>query len=595
MRLVRVFFQIFLDPYPYTRFHQFIFSGEMINRDTITRLGWIDDVLDHRSNIEPMSNPRLPSFPWPHQRALFQYMYEYETKGVTVSETSIFKTQVGILCDRRGTGKRTTLLSFIATFPKGHRIDRLPIPQPLLGIGYWETRENEPTIGGNLIIVPHSLITQWARQIGNFDTLRALVLPNLAKWKGDYTHITQFDVVVISSTIIGAFFNRYKRIRWSRVVFDEVDSIEAVNCPHFQAHMFWCLSAHPRSLLYPSEWNNHLLEVLFPGGSMLYSGFLRQTFQRLAYYTNEHDEIARLFLRTHEEFLEQSVQRPLIQYDTIYAQKHPAELSLQELVDYLGRCDNKDMLYACGIRPRDLKGIIHEGKIVWHQLQHSHRVHSDPDALLQNLVEKQGECTICMEKFEQTACLTCCLNFLCLDCLRSVIRTTVPNHDTGGFLWSIKCPCCRSHCPIPWISYTDKDMIIPEWPIFEPYVDQVIQSIDPDVRTVLLIRDWDDIELWSSAMENAGLEYRIVHGTYNRVNKIIQDFRKGNGCKLLILRHLHRGYHLFPEHVISTDSDASVIEELVDLCAIAGPDSPQKVRVSKVKIQSLDSFEETIS
>lgn len=570
----------------------------MVNRETIADTGWIKkDTLEHGdSEIEPMPNPRIPTFPWPHQRALFQHMYEYETKGVTVSETSLFKTQVGILCDRRGTGKRTTLLSYMAKFPRGQRTDRLPIPQPLLGIGYWETRVNEPTIGGNLIVVPHSLIIQWARQIGNFDTLRALVLPNLAKWKGTNEHITQFDVVVISSTILGSFFNRYKRVRWSRVVFDEVDSIEAVNCPHFQAHMFWFVSAHPKRLIHPSEWNNPLLEVLFPGGSMLYSGFLRQTFQRLAYYTNEHDEIARLFLRTHDEFLQQSVVRPTVEYDTIFASKHPAELTSQELVEYLERCDDRDMLYACGIRPRDLKSIIHEGKVVWQQLLHAPRLQNDPETLFQTLVETKNECRICMDTFEHTTCLTCCMNFVCLNCLRGIIRTTLPNYDTeGGFLWSIKCPCCRNHCPLPWISYTDQDMIVPEWPVFEPYVDQVIQAIDPDLRTVLFIRDWSDIELWSSALENAGLEYRIVHGTYTHVNKVIQDFRKGKGCKLLILRHMHRGYHLFPEHVISTDSDSEVIEEIVDMCAITGPNSPQNLRVSTVEIRSLDACDDSVS
>lgn len=560
--------------------------GETINRDTIVHTGWIRGPPEH-VEVEPIPNPHMPGPLWPHQLALFRYMYTYETNGVTVSETSVFRTQVGILCDRRGTGKRTTLLSYISTFPRGHRTDRLPMLHPLLGIGHWETRDNEPTQGGNLFVVPHCLITQWARQVGTFEALYALVLPNLSKWKGTQAHIAKFDAVVISSTIIGQFFNRYKHVRWSRVVFDEVDSIGAINCPHFQAHMFWFISPHPKNLLHPSEWNDrHLLEALFPGGGMLYAGFLRQTFQRLAYYTDEHEEISRLFLRTHEQYLNDSVVRPRVEYDTIRACKHPTELTSQELVDFLDQCDDHDMMYVCGIRPRGLKSAIYEGKNVWRD-QVTSRLQGDPEALYKMLEEKQGDCMVCMETFEHTGCLSCCMNFVCMNCVRKLITTTFRNNPTG-FPWSIKCPCCRNLCPLPWISYTDENVVVPEWPIFEPYVDQVIQSIDPDVKTVLLLRDWTDIELWSSALESAGVDYRILHGTYTRINKLVEDFRRGKGCKLLVLRHLHRGYHLFPEHIISTDRDESIIQEFVDLCAIDGPNSSPKIRVSMVKIESMD-------
>lgn len=557
---------------------------EKPNKEILLRTGWIQPSENHVAP-DPVENPYVSLFP--HQREVFDHMYRLETEGVTVSPTTSFRTQVGILCDKRGTGKRTTLLSYLETFPKSRRSSPLSQLNPMFGVGYWETTDTEPTNGGNLVVVPHSLIVQWARASGSFPRMKTLVLPNLARWKGTASHVAMFDTVIISCNILMQFYNRYKDIRWSRVVFDEADSIDAVSCPHVKSTMYWFISAHLYNLLHPLQWST--THLLLPVTGMMCNGFLRNTFQRLAYYTNDHEEIVRLFLRVHDEFLMNTYPRPDIRYNLVPTPIHPTERTLEEILAHTETRTRVDFLYACGIRPRDLQETVEEAKVVWNfDSTNPIRFGGDANALVKHLHPKSKECVVCMEKTRSSICFTCCFNFVCLECLKRILSTE-SNQIQTTYPWMVRCPCCRSSCPLQWMSYIDKTEVVPEWPIFQPKVDHVLQTIDTEERTILLNRDWNQLEVWTHAFETWSIDYRIVQGTYARIQKMIDDFNHERGCKLLILRGLYHGFHIDADHIVCTDVSMESLQELIDMCR-----SPTRTKPITVSLFEAETSQDAI-
>lgn len=533
--------------------------------DELLDTGWIDDadppvVTDRDAYRHPTLTLR------PHQRRLMHHMYALETEGVRVTDTTRFHTQVGILCDRRSTGKRTTLLAFLDWVPRPVRDAPLPQLSTIPGIGFWETVRSSPIPGGNLIIVPHALLLQWVRYADPFVGRRTYVVSDLAKCRGvPEETMAAYDLVILSCTVVTKFTRRYHSIAWSRVVFDEADSVDVTGCPAISSRMYWFVSAHVDDLLHPLRWTTESFQN--PASGILCNGFVRNTFQHLAYYTRAHPETVRLFLRTKTDALAASMGTREVQRHDLQTELHPCQRTMAQLVTHVQNTTMDEALYACGIRAMKLDTAVQFARILWENTTgHARRFDGQMGALMDHLRTKQHECVTCLDSTASPVCLTCCFNFVCVDCFFRVLETESQTAHRR-FPWTIRCPYCRTSCPVTWLTLVSDTHYVPEWPPVHAQVHAIVRQIRDDERTLLVNTEgWSQLDAWIHEFECRSIEYKTLQGTYTRMQKRLDEFNRGQGCKLLIMRGLHTGFSIDCDHVICSNASERAIAEIQDLC-----------------------------
>lgn len=551
--------------------------GSNLAVDDLLAVGWIDDT-------SPLPSPPLSVYDHPtltllpHQHRLMSCMWTLETHGVHVTNATRFHTQVGVLCDRRSTGKRTTLMSYLDWVPRPMRTTPLPQLSAIPGIGFWETVRPATLSGGNLIIVPHALLLQWVRYTEPFESRTTFVVPDLTKCRGITEEtVASYDLVILSCTVVTKFTRRYQNIVWGRVVFDEADSIDVTGCPCIPSCMYWFVSSHVDDLIHPLRWTSESFQN--PASGILCNGFVRNTFQHLAYYTRAHPETVHLFLRTKDDVLERSLGTPEVERVDMQTDLHPCQRSMSQLISHVQCVPVEEALYACGIRAMKLETTMQFSRILWEQKTRHARWFDGPmDSLLDHLRTKQHECVTCLESTTTPVCLTCCFNFVCVPCFFRVLEMEGQTVHRP-FPWAFRCPYCRTSCPITWLSLVSDTHHIPEWPPVHAQVQSIVRQIKPDERTLLVNTEgWAQLDAWIHEFECRSLDYKTLQGTYVRMQKRLDEFNQGTGCKLLILRGLHTGFTIDCDHVICSNASPKTVAEIRDLCT--PPDRKRPLRMT---------------
>ena len=169
----------------------------------------------------------------PHQLAMINAMQQKENNsinGFTIDGETHY-SQFAILGDKVGSGKTLMTLGFISAMKSAPPRTTFSKINEYSQTTFWSKKPvNTTECSGNiLIIVPHTLFHQWKFAIQQQTTLSFLeVKTQKAFEKPDFLeNIKNRDITLMSNTIIRPFLSTTERrtIQWSRVIFDEVDSI----------------------------------------------------------------------------------------------------------------------------------------------------------------------------------------------------------------------------------------------------------------------------------------------------------------------------------------------------------------------------------
>jgi hypothetical protein len=187
-----------------------------------------------------------------HQLRVVNKAIDLEQNNIIDGNLTI-TTKCGIICDRVGTGKSFMMLGIIAnakTVPKVNTVihstncDLITVTEEL-NINYDLDKK------ANIIVVPHNLFDQWKMYISQFTTFRTKYISKIK----DMTEYNYYDmnIILVSSTIYTKFIldinnNNYC---FTRLIFDEADSINITSCTKINANFYWFISSSINNLMYP--------------------------------------------------------------------------------------------------------------------------------------------------------------------------------------------------------------------------------------------------------------------------------------------------------------------------------------------------------
>ena len=277
----------------------------------------------------------------PHQLAMIQGMREKEeicVKGFSIKGETHY-SQLGILGDKVGSGKTLMMLGYLSDL-KSREQASLSTVFSRIHVNsrstFWSEKPvHVPECSGNtLIIVPHTLFHQWKHAIQQQTTLSFLdVRTTKTIDKPDFaTLIKQRDVTLMSNTIIRYYMGAAERekIHWSRIIFDEVDSVHITSTVQMPpANFYWLITATWANFLfqglyiYISEaFLNRRAGTLHPElvlllhqdqvthGNNYYSRYDIKSHSFFSEFLSNHPNRGHLVLLTSKEFMEQSWRCP---------------------------------------------------------------------------------------------------------------------------------------------------------------------------------------------------------------------------------------------------------------------------------------------
>lgn len=275
----------------------------------------------------------------PHQLAMIHGMHEKENccvQGFNIRGETHY-SQMSILGDKVGSGKTLMMLGFLSklkaepltkVFSRIHTSSRT---------SFWSEKpvHTQECSGNTLIIVPHTLFHQWKHAIQQQTTLSFLdVRTTKTIDKPDFlTLIKQRDITLMSNTIIRHFMSEGNRdqIHWSRVIFDEVDSINITSTVQMPpASFYWLITATWANILFQGLYiymseaylNRRAIGGLHPelltllhqdqvtNGTNYYSRYDIKSNKFFSEFLSKHPNRGHLVLLTSKAFMEQSWRCP---------------------------------------------------------------------------------------------------------------------------------------------------------------------------------------------------------------------------------------------------------------------------------------------
>ena len=380
-----------------------------------------------------------------HQQTMVQGMHAYRDKmthGFLVGNQAI-NGKVGIIGNSPGTGKTLSTLAYLATHKTTSKMTCELTPHSSRYFFSHDIYQVSEAPSANLIIVPHSLFSQWRNEIEQHTTMKYIPIETKKMMKTDEltTKITSSSFVLTTNKCY-KFVQDYatqNNIQWNNVFIDEASSIYINSSdPPLRFQFLWFITNNWYPLIFKNpSINKGILYVLknrvdlHPEldkwlvdndratyeSTLVSSSFLKE------YIPFFHPHRSYMVLRNSIADISSSIHLPPMTMETLNCKPH---LSLQSLTSfYLARniephIKSKNiphLFQALGIEFTDSNQYIHN------QQNNKHN-------MIRRKVE-ENECVICLEQCEYPTIVNCCYHMYCGKCL---LKNTLMHY---------KCPTCR--------------------------------------------------------------------------------------------------------------------------------------------------------
>lgn len=524
-----------------------------------------------------------------HQLQSIHAMQILEQNHKRVSEHEYLITEIGVFSNKVGSGKSLCVLGLIALRP------RLAI-QDIVTCHFGESiyvmndRKYMQVLGGNLLVVPMHLTSMWVQYIDKYTTFKHVLLKQ-AMFPLDWEDIATTDVVICGSK----YYNMVMKTcpwMWSRVVFDEADSINIPACTKPNARFVWFVSSSLNNLMFCNgsylTYNDGIITRVITRG-ITKQGYIKTTFKELE-STQANHILPGIIIKMNDTYVDGHINLPPI-YDHIIRCKDPIYLRvLRDVVsdsvesmlngcdtmgalDHLGcPVDTKENIISyvcrtlhvqrnnCLLKMDYLKTIetvdTDSIEVIQEKLRKTQQRMRDVDYKLtsihnkvnilaetfdieNNTVEKY--CPVCMENNVDDLCLyTCCLNVFCKKCVNQMLTV----HKSGT------CPLCRGELKYNEIilKYNGKKRIADTRTnvgVVQDKYDKVVELLKEknniqEARVLIFV--WHDntlTHLNHMLIAQHFTNFRILRGNANTITRTVTWFNEGRLKVLLVNASLY--------------------------------------------------------
>jgi hypothetical protein len=383
-------------------------------------------------------------------------------------------TEIGILANKVGSGKSLCALGLIS------EAITLPLP-PLIkelygNYAHISVDRSSCMVGKNLIVVPnHILKPVWEKYLDDYTDFTYIQVRK-SLFPIDWASLQSYDIVLCNAKLYNIFIKSCP-LCWSRVIYDEADSICIPACVKPRSRFVWFVTSSLNNLLFCDGYywkrvDSKIVKVVTSG--IPNHGFIKNTFKTLE-GIKELGTLSSFIVKMNDGYVDGYLNLPRIERRSIVCQTPYYLRAIHEqlsdhVLDLLHGDDLGGAMLALGC-PVDTKenlisfitrSIQIELKNVSMKIEYLEGVETYDDAsrhrknnklskscderkTLTNRIERiksvissidmEDEyyaCPICKEVKRRNVVFSCCLNMFCEDCVSQLLI-----RNTGS------CPLCR--------------------------------------------------------------------------------------------------------------------------------------------------------
>lgn len=520
-----------------------------------------------------------------HQKTAIYAMAKLEKDGKLYAENITqygdplnfnIETSLGILADKVGSGKSLMIISLINHI-------KVPIKREL----YWEGSKfiaiksctTIDPINCNLLIVPHKLLPQWIDFFKNAPELKIESYKNIEDENRiiNVDNLKNVDVCIVACTKSTTFFNKFKNVKWARVIVDEADTIKLSSNSIFNASFVWLVTATPKSL------------------RMSNKTYLMKIFKNMAPWAFNY-----LIVKNNLEFIEKSIVLPVPKRIIIKCLT-PRELDVigsfipKNILSMINAGNTEEAIRSlnCNVNTNDniMKVVTNnlceainnknlelecEAKKVYHNPNAKmeqedkikkfkkciERLQTRYDSIKEKIYNLNDQyCPICMDEFTKPTLVNCCQNVYCFECI------TLSTSKSG------LCPCCKKEMYKENLhiinngDQLDKPKGKPELEIKDK-LEILLELLEssPNGKFLVFANFPQTFDKIKTELEKKSITYRILKGITCLVQKMIEDFKNGK-IQVIMLNakffgagmNLHMATHVVVYHRFDGDLEEQVI------------------------------------
>ena len=503
-----------------------------------------------------------------HQLQSIYAMNILENKLNEENQSEYIVTELGVLANKVGSGKSLCVLGLIAKQPGLYCRD--VVKECHGDIFIMENRMICDVKPSNLIVVPHHLLrTVW------IPYLRQTNLSFVVVTKDNVCNedLREYSVVLCGAKYYNILMKHCKWI-WSRVIFDEADTIHIPACVKPNTSFVWFITSSIQNLIFYQGYywkyvDETLIRVTTRG--IANQGYIKNTFRNL----KECPLFQNIIIKFNDDYLNNCLNLPPIVYDTHRCQQPyylrvVHDLVPESILSHIHGNDIDGAMEQIGCSVDVTTNIIAiiltqlNDKLVKHnlkseyllQLQNSISIDKDIENKIKknnhcvNLVKEQirkihdrvsfvfnnelrHSCPICMDDTypESTCIFSCCLNLFCTECVKKVIHHSIT-----------VCPLCRTTIEYSSIFKTisSDQNETKQLNSKNDTLMKLIIGIHNDFReyNVIIFAMYEESILSiQTTLYKSMVQFKTLRG--NNIQNTLQWFDNSNGGVLLVNAQLH--------------------------------------------------------
>ena len=410
---------------------------------------------------------------YPFQQQTIYAMTCLESNKVNF-EDDVLVSRVGVLANKVGSGKSLCIMGLISNNPKlkNHPFVKHNFDDNIYVISGVETEIH----AGNLIVAPHHLIKcVWVEHLKRSNISYIIVEKN--HFPIDWKMYSEYTIVLCSSRYYNMFMKNCNWC-WSRVIFDEADSIQLPACVKPYNRFTWFITSSLHNLLFyqGSYWlkDDNGSITRYVTQRLSNHGYIKNTFKKVTY----SPFISKIVIKLNDDYISSSLHSPDVIYitheiddpyylrvvgdivninvksmlcggDVIAAMEEIDDFQYhdtkQNVISVLMRKNSED-IRKCMLKMNYLKELCsqfpndtnvyrkyNKNKDLLSQLNvYKNRLNQNIQEISKDVVDVRS-CPICLEDIgDKHVLFGCCLNVFCEECARKLSE-------------QYTCPLCRTN------------------------------------------------------------------------------------------------------------------------------------------------------